>query len=118
MEKLAEEILNLIDNLKDKGVIVEGKKDKAALEKLDVENIIMIDRRPLFMVVEEVSSKFKSVALLVDLDKEGKLLYSKLNHDLSQKGVHIDNELRNYLFRKTKLREIEGLDSFLGRLER
>ena len=50
-------------------------------------------------------------------DKEGKKIYSKLNHELNQRGVYINNKLRHFLFKKTKLRQIEGLHSYLESLD-
>ena len=53
---------------------------------------------------------------ITDFDKKGKQLYGKLNHDLCRFGVKVDNKFRHFLFRKTKLRQIEGLDSYIERL--
>lgn len=94
-------------------VVVEGKKDKAALNKLGVTNIITLNR-PLFAIVEKISnSGVKEIALLVDMDNEGRKLYKKLRSDLSYHGVKINNTLRYFLLRKTGLKVIEGLDTFL-----
>ena len=65
--------------------------------------------------MEEVIKKDKKAVILTDLDKTGKKLYSKLNSDLSQRGVYIDNKLRNFLFRHTSLRQIEGLKDYIER---
>jgi 5S rRNA maturation endonuclease (ribonuclease M5) len=92
-------------------VIVEGKKDKAALKKLGIKNILALNSKPLYKIIDKVDEK--EVIILTDLDKTGKRLYSKLQHQLSQKGVKINNNFRNFLFRKTKLRQIEGIDSYL-----
>ncbi len=99
-----------IEKLKagDSVIIVEGKKDKAALEKLGVVNVITL-AKPLYMVIEEVASKFKRAVILTDLDKEGRLLYGKLSSGLQSHGVIVDNSLRNFLFKSTKLRQIEGM---------
>jgi 5S rRNA maturation endonuclease (ribonuclease M5) len=91
-------------------VIVEGKKDKRALVKLGFKRVKIISK-PLFEVVEDVSNE-KKVILLVDLDKEGRKIYSRLKKDLIRNGVKIDDELRKALFR-TKLRQIEGICTYL-----
>ena len=92
----------------DSVIIVEGKKDKVALESLGLENVMTL-AKPLYMVIEEVASKFKRAVILTDLDKEGRLLYGKLSSGLQRHGVIVDNSLRNFLLKSTKLRQIEGI---------
>lgn len=96
--------------LKENGslIIVEGSKDKKALESFGISNIITLNK-PLFEVVELVASQTKECAILTDLDSEGKKLYSMLAEDLQHRGVKIDNAFRNFLFKETELRQIEGL---------
>jgi len=94
-------------------VIVEGKKDKTALQKLGINNVMELSRKPLFQIVEEVASANKECIILTDLDKKGKEIYGKLNSNLQRHGVKINNKLREFLFRHTKLRQIEGIDSYL-----
>lgn len=110
------EILAIIDDLRTRGVliIVEGFKDKAALARLELENVFALERTPLYKAVEHAAAFGNEVVLLVDLDHEGKKLYHLLAQDLQKHKVRIDNTLRDLLF-KTPLRHIEGLDSFLDR---
>jgi len=112
-----EELLEWIDKIKesDKIVIVEGREDKAALRRLGITKVVQLNKRPLYKVVEELIEKNKEVIILTDLDKKGKQLYGKLNHDLQRFGVKVDNRFRNFLFKNTKLRQIEGLDSYVER---
>ena len=107
------ELLQMIEKLSDSGktIIVEGKKDKAALEKLGVKNKIFTINKPLFAVAEEIAAKSKDVVILTDLDKKGKELYGKLSTMLQRLGVRIDNYYREFLFKKTKIRQIEGLSN-------
>lgn len=119
MKETTEELLDWIDKIRnsDKIVIVEGKEDKKALEKLGITNIVQLNKKPLYKIVEELIEKEKEVIILTDLDKKGKQLYGKLNHDLRRFGVKVDNGFRNFLFKNTKLRQIEGLDSYIERLK-
>jgi len=119
MQKEAEELLEWIEKLKEEGklIIVEGKEDKRALGNLGLVNVIQLGRKPLYKVVEIVVKKGEEVIILTDLDKEGKKIYSRLNHEMGQFGVKIDNRFRNFLFKSTQLRQIEGLDSYIERLE-
>lgn len=89
-------------------IIVEGNKDKHTLELLGISNIITLNK-PLFEIVENISSKYKECILLTDLDKKGKILYSILKKDLQRNGVKTNDNFRNFLFKKTNLVNIEGL---------
>ena len=106
-----EELSQLIDKIADSGVlvIVEGKKDKKALQRLGIINIVELSKKPLFQVVEEVADSNDECLILTDLDRKGKELYGKLNSDLQKRGVKINNKLREFLFRRTKIRQIEGI---------
>ncbi len=96
-------------------IIVEGPKDKAALRKLGLENIIYLRGKPLFEVVEWVASLTDECLILTDLDREGKKLYSVLKAELQKHKVKIDDKFRKFLFKETDLRQIEGLFNFVQR---
>jgi 5S rRNA maturation endonuclease (ribonuclease M5) len=102
-----------LENLRNskKLIIVEGKKDKAALEKLGVTNVVAILRKPLFSFIESVEAE--EVIILTDLDPEGKKLYGILKQGLQEKGIKIDTYFREYLFKKSKISQIEGLVHYL-----
>ncbi len=115
MKKGIEALPEWLDNLKktDKQVVVEGKNDAAALRSLGFKGVIIeLTGRALYQVIEEVSDKYKSIIILTDLDREGKKLYSILKSGLLERGVQIDNYFREWLFKNTKLRQIEGLTSY------
>nr|MBI4156202.1 toprim domain-containing protein [Candidatus Woesearchaeota archaeon] len=92
--------------------IVEGKKDILALESFGIKNIKQIDK-PLYSFIEEISSNNSEVIILTDLDPQGKKLYSILRHNLQKRKVKIDNYFREYLFKNTKLTQIEGIKSYV-----
>ncbi len=106
-----DELLKEIENIRYKNllVIVEGKKDKIAMNKFGIKNVKTINRA-LFEVVEEINNK--EVVLLTDLDREGKKLFHVLNSVLQRRRIKVNNKLRNILFRSS-LSNIEGLDSYL-----
>lgn len=116
MDEKLEEFQNLIGKIRDSDilVIVEGKKDRAALEKLGIRNIVELSKKPIFQIVEDIANSNKECAILTDLDREGKEIYSKLNSNLQKYGVKVDNRLREFLFRNTKLRQIEGICSYFN----
>lgn len=104
-----QELQEWLEKLKNCGkvILVEGIKDKKALEELGVENIMTL-KKPLFAVVEDLED-CKEVVVLTDLDKAGKELYGRLSKDLKRHGVKIDMYFREFLFKNTKLRQIEGI---------
>ena len=111
------ELEDWVSELKDcnKLIIVEGKKDRIALEKLGIKNIRTL-KNPLYKEVEEIAASCKEVVILTDLDKEGKQLYGCIKKDLARNGVKVDNRFREFLFKKTKLRQIEGICTYLENL--
>lgn len=108
------EIEEAIEKLRKSGklVVVEGLKDRRSLVKLGLRNIIAL-KKPLYAVVDEIAETAKECAILTDLDSEGKKLYGVLKKELQKRGVKIDDKLRKFLFRKTPLRQIEGLATFV-----
>ena len=117
MNKETEEFNRHIEKIKYSNIIiiVEGKKDRAALNKFGVTNIVELTKKPLFQIVEEVAGSNEECIILTDLDKKGKQIYSRLNSDLQKHGVNVDNKFRNFLFKNTKLRQIEGMDTYFNR---
>ncbi len=110
----AREMEAFIERLKnsEKIIIVEGAKDKRALESLGIKNIVTL-KQPLHEVIDYVSENAADVIILTDLDRHGKELFGKLSSGLQAKGVRIDKAFREFLFRKTKLRQIEGIGTYL-----
>ena len=100
----------------DKLIIVEGKKDKKALEELGITNVITISK-PLYEVVEQISDQTKEIIILTDLDPEGRKLYSKLKNPLQKRKIKIDTKFREFLIRETKLTNIEGLTRYLLKIK-
>ena len=118
MNKNLDEFNYHIEKIKNSNIliIVEGKKDRAALQKLGINNITELTKKPLFQIVEEVSSSNKECMILTDLDKKGKEIYGKLNSNLQKHGVKVNNKFREFLFRHTKLRQIEGITAYIEKL--
>ncbi len=114
-----DEFCEELEKLRDSGkvILVEGIKDKRALAELDVDKVITLGRRAIYKVVEFISDRYKDCVVLMDLDKEGKKLFGKINSGLSERGVRVDKRFRNFLFKKTKLRQIEGIANYFERIK-
>lgn len=98
-----------------KAIIVEGPKDRAALEHFAVPVTAVLSEQPLFAVAERIAASHRDAVILTDLDAEGRKLYAKLVPILQRLGVRIDGSFREFLFRETELAHIEGLVTYAAR---
>jgi 5S rRNA maturation endonuclease (ribonuclease M5) len=118
MEELTDmlEQINKLKNSK-KLVIVEGLKDKEALAEFGITNVVIL-KKALFSVAEQIAAMTKDCVILTDLDAKGKEIYGRMKRLLEKLGVRIDDEFRDFLFENTELRQIEGLVSYVEHLEK
>jgi len=112
MEKSLQDLIDLVEKYKLVLSIVEGKKDKASLEKLGFENIITMEGKSTVEVVESVDAK--TVMILTDFDVEGQKKYAALKSAFSERGVNVDDSFRKAV-RKTHIICFEGLANFVQR---
>jgi 5S rRNA maturation endonuclease (ribonuclease M5) len=106
-----------IEKAKSYIIVVEGKKDKKALQDLGFKNIFIIHEtgKPLYWKIEKIAEncdKKEKVCILTDFDKEGKKLYFLLKEKFQELGIKQDNSLRGALL-KEKISHIEGLSTYL-----
>jgi len=80
---------------------------------LGINDVICINNKPLYKIVESIHSK--EIAILTDLDREGRRFYSILKEQFKRNGIKVNDRFRNYLNRNTKLRQIEGIERYLRR---
>ena len=99
--------------------LVEGKKDQEALLSFGIENIIAINSRPFHQIIDEILNSYSrySVAILTDLDQEGRKIYRRLHTLLQPYGIKIYHPFRNFLFKETELRQIEGLPTYVENIK-
>jgi 5S rRNA maturation endonuclease (ribonuclease M5) len=117
-----EELVKEIEKVKRDSclIIVEGKKDKVALEEIGLKNIFVLNEtgKSLFIKIEEIvnsADKRTKCVILTDFDKKGKKIYHLVKKELSQNGIKMNNSLRDMLLR-AHLSHIEGVSSFLAHL--
>ncbi len=94
-------------------ILVEGQRDKKALNDLGITNIETIAQKPLFATVEKIAQHEKDVIILTDLDNEGRKYYSCLKHSLQKHSVKVDRKFREFLFKNTTITQIEGMKKFI-----
>jgi len=112
------ELLNQLEKAKPLLIVVEGKKDKAALQQLGFQRIFVINETGKSLPekieqIQELCSKKDKVCILTDFDKKGKQMYLLLKSKFSELGIKMDNTLRSYLL-KEKVSHIEGLFNFIN----
>ena len=118
---LSDDLFGLLEKLQQEDIplLVEGKKDQEAFWKLGFGNIIVLEKRALYKVIEQLlNDEIKEIALLTDLDTEGRILYQKLNDECSRRGIRVNNKLRHFLLRETPLTTMEGLPRYLETLQK
>ena len=98
----------------DWAVLVEGKRDKRALEMLGIENVIDLKGRKFHDIAEYLSENFKGVVLLTDFDPEGEEIFNKLSRILKGYGLKVDGSFREEL-RQTGVKFVEKLVESLRR---
>jgi 5S rRNA maturation endonuclease (ribonuclease M5) len=110
-----QKLLDAIEKSKSIPAIVEGKKDKEALESLGFNNVLVLhsDGKPLYAVLDKINGK--ECAILTDIDKKGKQYYDMLRKELMQRGIRLNNKLRIAILRN-RISHIEGLATFVANI--
>ncbi len=92
-------------------VIVEGKRDVAALRSLLNADFFMINgaKRSLFETAEHIASNWRSAILLFDNDAKGMELRKKMSSYLRSHGVRVLEEKK--LLELARVRDVEDLCS-------
>ena len=102
-------------------IIVEGRRDEAALRKLGIEGTILCLKatgEPRFRLIERLDGSKRAI-VLTDFDREGGELGKWLYQELSYRGILADNESWRKIrsLARTEVRSVEELPSFMRSLE-
>jgi 5S rRNA maturation endonuclease (ribonuclease M5) len=129
LERKSEEIRHTLDNLiaeaaKGTPIVVEGPKDKISLESLQVKGNIMSAKtsgKTFLDVLKEIENQGKEgVILLMDFDREGREMTSRLVQSLENNRIKADlifwKKLIGLVGRDVK--DIEGLSTYVQTLNR
>ena len=118
-----EEVLRQLLSQSEVGVpiIVEGRRDEAALRKLGINGVIHCLKargESRFEFLERLNGSNEAI-LLTDFDREGKELTEWLHNELSRRGVRSDFTLwrRIRSLARTEVHAVEELPSFIRALE-
>ncbi len=116
----------VLETIKEKNrkvpVIVEGKKDVAALRKLGIEGrIIKIKTsKTVFRIIEGLREEYDEVIILTDWDRTGTRLYHRVKRACKANTLAFNRKIRKRLIKYTKkdIKDVESLPPFLNRLNK
>jgi 5S rRNA maturation endonuclease (ribonuclease M5) len=89
-----EKLKLIIELLKDKLVIVEGKRDEKVLRKFGLDNVFAINGEPLYEVANNIVNTSVRIVILTDFDRRGRLINERLNYLLNKRRKRPDKKLR------------------------
>jgi 5S rRNA maturation endonuclease (ribonuclease M5) len=101
-------------------VIVEGKRDSAALRELGLKGEIIEVHRGIgiYEFCEKIAEEFPAVALLTDWDEKGEAIHTSLARNLPghfEKYTAFRGMLK--ILCQKDIRDVEGIPGLLERLE-
>ena len=117
------EFLLLLDEMREldeeTAIIVEGKKDEAVLEKLNINApaFLLKSHGGLVDVAEAVAKEFPTIIVLTDWDRTGGRLAHRVSDILEGWNVDVDMDYRKRFARLTgkEIRTVEGLVKYMYR---
>ena len=119
-ERLREVLEALSEVNKRIPIIVEGKRDAAALKKLGFsgEVITLHGGKGIYEFCEDIAERYPKVMLLLDWDDKGEKLYSALSGNLTGQWEEFSafRGILKVLCQKD-IKDIEGIPKLLARLE-
>lgn len=117
LEAIEDILAQLTDRPPNAVILIEGRKDRAALTCLGIGgDIIQVQGAGgIFGVAEELARQGKEAIILTDWDRKGGQLAELLRNALKANGVRYDDQLRAKLsmLSKKEIKDIESLPSFI-----
>lgn len=116
-----ERILAEIQELLDDGavIIVEGMKDRFALNELGISGqIILASHPPLLRLADDLSRKADTVIILTDWDPKGNEMANKIFKYLRASGTKPNARLRGRLKKlvQNEINDVENIDGYIKTL--
>lgn len=108
-----ERILDEIQELVDGGalIIVEGMRDRSALNELGISGQIMLaSHPPLLSLADDISRKTDAAIILTDWDPKGSELANRISKYLRASGMNPNTRLRGR-FKKLVQKEIKDVEN-------
>ena len=105
------DVEKILVDLSDFSIIVEGKRDKKALEGLGINNIFVISGKPLENFVDNLPKDRKYI-ILTDFDEEGEHIKTNLSKLLLKNKFVVNEKIRQRfknLFNVSKVEELNRI---------
>ena len=101
-------------------IVVEGVRDKEALEELGVTKEIAMYSVGFSYAgfVDYLMSRYRRVTILTDYDRAGKKLNRRLTASLEREGVKVENQYRERIGRILCVRGIRDIESITSLTKR
>ena len=119
LEELERALQELREDNKTIPILVEGEKDREALQKLDITGKIL--RFNVGMSISNfcdmIAQKYKSIILLTDWDRKGGYLCSMIKKNLESRVTCI-TKYREIFAKRSMIRTIEGLPAWINTLKK
>ncbi|MBU5557683.1 MAG: hypothetical protein QW751_01790 [Candidatus Aenigmatarchaeota archaeon] len=109
-KEVRDELLKVLNKIKNRTVIVEGARDRAALRSLGFKQIVTV-HRGLWETAEAVEGK---AVILTDFDAEGRRIAARLNLFLRNRADQNMRRKIGLLFAKLKIKTVEELKTIKG----
>ena len=120
LEALEDALSTLTEAASEGAVLVEGRRDVAALAALGVEGSVEVLNRgtPLLALCDALALRHRTITVLTDWDEKGDELARQLAAGLRRASVEVDTETRDGLRRLTRgsIHAVEELPSFHRRV--
>jgi dTMP kinase len=120
LDDLDQVLQDLRERPENSTLLVEGRKDKAALWVLGVEGDVMPvqNGKRIIQVAEELAKDGREAIILTDWDRKGGQLCRLLRQALRACAVPYDDTKRAKLVRlsKKEIKDVESLPAFMSRL--
>ena len=113
--ELKEELINQLSQKAQTAVIVvEGKNDKKALQKMGVKGdffLLKNIRKSLRECAEQIAQNHNKAILCLDFDKTGRDLTKKMKTNLQKEGVKTNTKICYDLLKICNSNTVEGLST-------
>lgn len=122
-DKTLEDLEKILGEIREENkttpIIVEGDKDKQALQKLEIKGKIISYNIGMSITdfCDKISHEYEKVILLTDWDRKGGHLCTLIRKNLVGR-VKVDTNFRKLLAKRSIIRTIEGLPSWIDSLKK
>jgi 5S rRNA maturation endonuclease (ribonuclease M5) len=118
-DALLELLQELVEANRETPILVEGRRDVAALRELGCGGRILTVHSgdPLPEVAERVAGETRALILLTDWDRKGNRLFEAFDSALTRRGVRCDRAFRDKIpaYARAAFKDVESLPSFVAR---